>query len=651
MKQLFYIIALFLFTLYSCQPETELERAFDLYQVKSVKAISGDNSATLSWTLQDNMDPIGFFITWTADAIGVENGSIDVEKDKREIVIENLINDCNYTFALQARYSHGLSQKVNAKCTPKTTRIPISDFTANAGSERVLLKWKKPETTNLSSYTITWSPGNGKVVLNNYNTESYMVNNLSNDTEYEFTIVCNYPNGDSTPLNISATPGLVYPILTSVPSPIKYQPVKLEYNPMFFMLDEVESVSWQFGDNTTEDGLSIIHQFTSVGTEKVKATVTYKNGTSDSGTLDINISGFKWSKTALKKGDYTGYVKASNPVFSPDASTFYISTSNGVGDLFAVDTWTGEIKWTYSIPKVTYGGGPVVGKDGTIYVGAQGSKFYAIKDNGELKWSFETVGNIEGFPAVTSENDIYVASNGPTATLYSLDATKGTAKWSQELGGGTGSSVAVDADGNIYVGTNTGIWSFSADGTKRWETSGLNVTERGSFAIDGSVLYAALKGTEGVAAIKMSDGTVAWKTNKGSNDSYFPIVGTDGTIYYTSKGGKRIYAFKSDGTFKWETDELAALIYAGLALTSDGKLYIGTQAVIDGSRQLLTVNASTGAVTMSPSDQIMSAFSFGPDNRVYYGTVAGNICTIETKGPAASWSFRGGNCQGTNSLK
>ena len=96
-----------------------------------------------------------------------------------------------------------------------------------------------------------------------------------------------------------------------------------------------------------------------------------------------------------------------------------------------------------------------------------------------------------------------------------------------------------------------------------------------------------------------------------------------------------MYAILSDGSLKWETKELAALIYAGLVLTKDGKLYIGTQAAIDGSRQLLTIEASNGSVTMSPSDQIMSAFSFGPDDRVYFGTVAGNICTIETNGPAS----------------
>ena len=91
-----------------------------------------------------------------------------------------------------------------------------------------------------------------------------------------------------------------------------------------------------------------------------------------------------------------------------------------------------------------------------------------------------------------------------------------------------------------------------------------------------------------------------------------------------------------------------------MVVTKDGKLYTGTQANVGdtGSKQLLTIDAATGKVlSMEASDQIMSAFTFGPDARVYFGTVGKNLCTIETAGPADSWCMRGGNIQGTNSLK
>ena len=636
----------------SCQKATTLERPFNLYQVGTLTATAGDNEATLTWTTLDGKpNPELFIVTWTPDAAGAEGGKQELSGDKRVFVVKDLVNDCGYTFGVQAKYASGLAQKITAKCTPKTSRFAVTGFSANAGSERVLLRWTKPETDRLSSYTITWTPGNGSQKLTDASLEQYMVNGLTNDTEYEFTLVCNYPNGDSDAVNASATPGVVSPVIMSMTEAIKYQQVTFEYNPMYFMAGEVTAVSWTFGDGGSAEGLKVVHGFSTEGTLEVKATVTYADNTSESASTEIAISGYKWSKQALSMGGYTGYVKASNPVFSPDGGMLYISTSNGQGDVFALDTWTGEIKWTFPIAKTTYGGGPVVGPDGSIYVGAQEKVFRAIKPDGTLKWSFETAGNVEAFPAITSDNKLYFVSNGSPATLYAMNATTGAAEWTKELDGGTGSAVVVDAEGNIYVGTNSAIWSFSADGSQRWKSDAINVTERGSFAIDGTTLYAGLKATAGVGAIDMSTGTIKWTSNLGTNDNYFPIVGPDGTVYYTSKGGKKIYAINPDGTKKWESPTAAALIYAGLVLTADNKLYIGTQAAIDGSRQLLTVNAADGTFTMEPSDQVMSAFTFGPDARVYYGTVAGNLCTIETVGPAASWSMRGGNIHGTNSLK
>lgn len=648
MKKILYTFLAGVAALCACQPETVLERPFDLYQVASVEAVAGDNAATVTWTTQEGKpNPEEFLLIWTADMTGVEGGEMTVEADKRSVVIENLVNDCGYTFALQAKYSNGLSQKVTSKCTPKTSRFAVTNFMANAGSERVLLSWTKPVTDRLSSYTITWTPGNGEQKITEATTERHMVENLANDTEYTFSITCNYPNGNSETCVASATPGLVIPIIASVQSPVKMQLVSFEYNPMYFMAGEVKTVAWEFGNGETAEGLSVLHAFAEVGRATVKATVTYADNTTDSGSIEVDVKGYAWSKIGIKA------VKASNPVFSPDGSTLYISTSDGTGDVYAIDTWTGEQKWIYPIENVTYGGGPAVGPDGSVYVGAQGNKFYAIKPDGIAKWIFEACGNVEGFPAVTSDNNIYMVANGSVATLYSINANTGAAEWTKELAGGTGSAVAVDADGNVYVGTNEGVWSFTADGTQRWNTSGINVTERGSFAINGNILYAALKKTDGIAAIDMSNGSVNWKSSKGSNDSYFPTIGPDGTIYYTSKGDQKVFAFNPDGTFKWETEKIAALIYTNVVITKDGKLYTGTQANVGdtGSKQLLTIDAATGSYTMEPSDQIMSAFTFGPDARVYFGTVGKNLCTIETVGPADSWCMRGGNSQGTNSLK
>ena len=110
MKKIMIILSACLL-LAACQKETKLERAFSLYQVENVVATPGDNGATVTWTTQAGKpDPESFIVAWTPDASGVEGGTKTVSSDKRELIIENLVNDCAYTFYVQARYAEGMSQ-------------------------------------------------------------------------------------------------------------------------------------------------------------------------------------------------------------------------------------------------------------------------------------------------------------------------------------------------------------------------------------------------------------------------------------------------------------------------------------------------------------------------------------------------------------
>ena len=155
----------------------------------------------------------------------------------------------------------------------------------------------------------------------------------------------------------------------------------------------------------------------------------------------------------------------------------------------------------------------------------------------------------------------------------------------------------------------------------------------------------------------MSSGTVKWKTaGTATGDAYFPVTGPDGSVYFTDKGAKTIHALNANGSVKWETNVEATLIYGGLALSSDGKLYVGSQGkAASGSYLLLGVNAANGSLFQNEAsaDQIMSAFTIGPDSRLYYGTVQGSVFARELSAglETSSWSMRGGNYQGTNSLK
>jgi outer membrane protein assembly factor BamB len=188
---------------------------------------------------------------------------------------------------------------------------------------------------------------------------------------------------------------------------------------------------------------------------------------------------------------------------------------------------------------ITYGGGAVVGSDGTIYQGARDKKVYAINPDGTQKWVFTGLGNFDAFPALSADGVLYCLANGTTnSTLYALNASTELKLWNKTITGTTGGAVAIDNAGNVYAGTNSRVVKYNAAGDLQWETAAgsLLLTEIGSFAIDSerNRLYAALRGTGGIAAIDMANGDIKWTYASGS-DAYFPIVGPDGTIYFNEK--------------------------------------------------------------------------------------------------------------------
>ena len=568
--------------------------------------------------------------------------------------INNLVNDVAYTFSVQPRYAGGLASKTTAACTPKNARYPISDLTAAAGNERVRLRWTKPASERFTRYQVTVNPGNQIINLDDTSLEEYIVDGLTNDQEYTFNVVCVYPTGNSIAVETSATPGLIYPILASTEL-VVWEPSTFAYNDMYFMAGEVKSVSWDFGDGTTSGENNPVHAFTTTGTYTVAVTVTYVNNTTESGSLTVTVGNYKWNSVDLNFGGLTGYVKTSNPVFSPDGKTMYIPTSTPAGHLFAIDVVSGEFKWVFAISQITYGGGALVAPDGTIYQcvrNATINNVYAINPNGTQKWAVKLDAAIGAFPALSADGVLYCLTN--KSTLYALDASSGAIKWQQSLDGATGSAVAIDKAGNVYAGTSAAIYSFKSNKEQNWKLEEVNVTEQATFALKDQVLYATLK-NGGLVAVDMTNGTKKWTYPTTKGDAYFPIADKNGNVYFTEKGSQTVHAVNASGSKIWEKNVGNNLNYSGGALSTDGILYICTQS----NNKVLGLDITNGNIVFEETvgQQVMAAVSIGPDRRLYCGTIgSNNIGSIKAFAvnktlATDSWSIRGGDIQGTNRQK
>ena len=654
MKKILYSL-LFIFTVVFTACEEDLPKAsFDLYELKSLTATAGDMNVTLSWEAYENARPNEYLILWTSGSSEAEGGEMTVDAKTMTATINNLVNDVAYTFSVQPRYAGGLASKTTAACTPKNARYPISDLTAAAGNESVRLRWTKPASERFTRYQVTVNPGNQIINLDDTSLEEYIVDGLTNDQEYTFNVVCVYPTGNSIAVETSATPGLIYPILASTEL-VVWEPSTFAYNDMYFMAGEVKSVSWDFGDGTTSGENNPVHAFTTTGTYTVAVTVTYVNNTTESGSLTVTVGNYKWNSVDLNFGGLTGYVKTSNPVFSPDGKTMYIPTSTPAGHLFAIDVVSGEFKWVFAISQITYGGGALVAPDGTIYQcvrNATINNVYAINPNGTQKWAVKLDAAIGAFPALSADGVLYCLTN--KSTLYALDASSGAIKWQQSLDGATGSAVAIDKAGNVYAGTSAAIYSFKSNKEQNWKLEEVNVTEQATFALKDQVLYATLK-NGGLVAVDMTNGTKKWTYPTTKGDAYFPIADKNGNVYFTEKGSQTVHAVNASGSKIWEKNVGNNLNYSGGALSTDGILYIGTQS----NNKVLGLDITNGNIVFEETvgQQVMAAVSIGPDRRLYCGTIgSNNIGSIKAFAvnktlATDSWSIRGGDIQGTNRQK
>ena len=96
---------------------------------------------------------------------------------------------------------------------------------------------------------------------------------------------------------------------------------------------------------------------------------------------------------------------------------------------------------------------PAIGSDGTVYVGSQDKKLYAINGKSGVKlWGFETGKVVYSSPAIGSDGTVYVGSDDKK--LYAINGKSGVKLWEFETGSDVHSSPAIVSDGTVYVGSD-----------------------------------------------------------------------------------------------------------------------------------------------------------------------------------------------------
>jgi outer membrane protein assembly factor BamB len=176
----------------------------------------------------------------------------------------------------------------------------------------------------------------------------------------------------------------------------------------------------------------------------------------------------------------TGPTLKSSPALGRDG-TVYVPSMNG--KLYAITppadpaVRVGTIRWTFRFaefpgtgqPVVSHsppagadgigtGASPTIGPDGTIYIGANNSNFYAISPEGHLEWLFEAEREIAGIwttAALSADNStLYFGAN--KGGIYALNRIDGSLRWQYRIVGSVYSSPALDATDTLYTASTVG---------------------------------------------------------------------------------------------------------------------------------------------------------------------------------------------------
>jgi outer membrane protein assembly factor BamB len=310
-------------------------------------------------------------------------------------------------------------------------------------------------------------------------------------------------------------------------------------------------------------------------------------------------------------------------------------------------------------------GGPVIGRDGTIYQGTFAGQLLALNPDGTTKWVVTVPYIVETTPAILLDGRIaFVAGGG----LYVVNPD-GSPSWRFHTGGAFNEAApAIGSDGTIYTAGNQVLYALHPDGSLRWSyDAGHGITGPPAIAADGTVYFPApylfaldpngsllwrsdipalggspSLGSTGTIYVNSTniptvyafnpDGTLAWSYSVGSCCSQdvpsSPAIGLDGTVYVgeTALGGAVVLALYPNGTLKWQVS--IGAYHTGMSIGGDGTIYFGatTYGYFKNVASVFALNRD-GTLKWEYDDPgggyVRTPPAIGSGQRIYAGSISG----------------------------
>ncbi len=242
------------------------------------------------------------------------------------------------------------------------------------------------------------------------------------------------------------------------------------------------------------------------------------------------------SDTGEIRWDYNGRTSTAPPAIS-DGRVF-VATRSG---LLALDVKSGEKLW---IAKSSQSFSDPTACQGRVYAGTDVGTLYAINaKTGTPIWSFETSDEITSAPAVDG-NRVYFESNDKT--VYALNKNSGDKNWTFQTGASFLTAPAVSRNRLFFGTSEKKLYALDADsGNKHWEFQTGGVIHSSPAVLHNRVYVRSDDGN--FHAIDTKSGNEIWNYSTGakSKQTSSPAV-SGGQVYFVESEARILYALASN---------------------------------------------------------------------------------------------------------
>ncbi len=299
--------------------------------------------------------------------------------------------------------------------------------------------------------------------------------------------------------------------------------------------------------------------------------------------LDAITGNLKWSTITYNVHCTSAPAVANGIVY---VASYWQKSSNYPynygGTLYALDTNTGAVKWSFDTGGLD--GSPLV-ENGMVYIGDRGlykdgvfvsdGKVYALDAiTGALKWTYAAAngGAFLGSPALAN-GTIYVLD---CSNLIALDALTGTLKWKVSAGGSIYSTPVI-SNNIVYVNNGFNLKAYDAIiGILKWkyDVGGGYPGEHNSLSVSNGIVYVYFRSIYNLVALDANTGGKLWSS---ANNIGGQTPAISKNIVWLSENfnpNSKLYAFDAiNGTLKWSYSSFMPFSNPYL---NNGKVYVSS---------------------------------------------------------------------------